>query len=421
MQPIKKLLIASSFSALCWPQLVLAQELEEPTSEPVEVEPTSAPVVPEEEAPAKPKRSSTPPSFQLEQPESSLFHYDASVGGYGFDFNLFVQLQLQVAAFVGNETFLEDDSPAIDEGYRVHRARVGVWGDLDEFGYVLTADLRDETLPDASGLEARPVGAKLLDAAVNWHRYSFLVVTVGANKLPFSRGGTASSFTTTFQAAPFTVSRLVPSRRAGLAVSGSVGDGKLSYAVGQYNTSNSLSFGSLGGGLLTMARVEVAPMGAVDPNQSGTRSFEGTRVALGANGYFTGRAEAQDVQAAGADLLIEAGPVTFLAEGIFSRIVPRAEPTLPGAAADITNRLGAYGQLGYTVKPDRFEVAVRGEYFDDNLLLKDEGDILGLSGAFTVMAYENRIRTSIDFTKRVELQGVELKNDMLLIQTGARF
>jgi hypothetical protein len=418
MQPIKNFLIASSFSALCCPMLAFAQELEEPTSQPSEpVEPSSAPV----EVPVKPKKTSEPLSFQLEQPKSSLFHYESTVAGYDFDFNLFVQLQLQIAAFVGNDTFLEDDSAAVDEGYRVHRARIGVWGDMDEFGYVLTADLRDETLPDASGLEARPVGAKLLDAAVTWHRYKVYTVTVGANKLPFSRGGTASSFTTTFQEEPFTISRLVPSRRAGISFSGSVGEGKFSYAVGQYNTSNSLSFGSLGGGLLTMARVEVAPLGPIDPNQSGSRSFEGTRVAFGVNGYVTGRAEAQDIQAAGADILVEAGPVTFLAEGIFSRIVPVAEPTLPGGAADITTRLGAYGQIGYMIKPDRYEVAVRGEYFDDNLLLKDEGDILGLSGAFSVMAYGNRIRTSVDFTKRIELQGVELKNDMLLIQTGARF
>jgi hypothetical protein len=420
MQPIKKLLFASSFSALCWTPLALAQDLEEPTSQPVEAEPTSEPAT-LPEAPAPPKKISVPLSFQLEQPESSVFHYGTSVAGYDFSFNLFVQLQLQIAAFVGNEAFLEEDSAAIDEGYRVNRARIGVWGDMDEFGYVLTADLRDETLPDASGLEARPVGAKLLDAAVSWHRFRGYIVTVGANKLPFSRGGTASSFTTTFQEEPFTISRLVPSRRAGIATSGSFIEGKLSYAIGQYNTSDSLSFGSLGGGLLTMARVEVAPLGPVDPNQSGTRHFEGPRLAIGVNGYVTGRAEAQDVQAAGADLLVEAGPLTFLAEGIVSRIVPLSEPTLPGGAADITTRLGAYGQIGYMLKPDRYEVAVRGEYFDDNLLLKDEGDILGLSGAFSVMAYGNRIRTSVDFTKRIELQGAELKNDMLLIQTGARF
>jgi hypothetical protein len=410
----------SAFFALHTPMLALAQETEEePTSAPVE-EPTSSPAQDEiAKPPAREENGLL--SFQLEQPASSVFYFERDVAGYEFDFNLYVQLQLQIAAFVGNETFLEDDSAAIDEGYRVHRARVGVWGDLDEFGYVLTADLRDETLPDASGLDARPVGARLLDAAVNWHRYPFAIVTVGANKLPFSRGGMASSFTTTFQQQPFTTSRLVPSRRAGLSVSGNVAEGKVFYSVGQYNTSNSLSFGSLGGGLITIGRLELSPMGPIDPNQSGPRPFDGTRASLGFNGYFTGRAEAQDIQAAGADLLVQSGPVTLLVEGIFSRIVPVAEPVLPGGAADITNRFGAYGQLGFMVKPDRFEVAVRGEYFDDNLVLKDEGDILGLSGTFNIMAYENRIRTSFDYTSRIELQGVNLKNDIFLIQTGARF
>lgn len=410
------LLLLLTFSL---PAVAQEEPIGEPTSEPTSA-PTSAPTEPDPKEKRAPDASG-PLAFQLEQPQSSLFHYDTTVAGYDFDFNLFVQLQLQIAAFVGNDAFLEDDSAAIDEGYRVNRARVGVWGDLDEFGYVLTADLRDETLPDAAGLEARPIGARLLDAAINWHRYSSFIVTVGANKIPFSRGGMASSFTTTFQEAPFTVSRLVPSRRAGITTSGSLSGGKFSYSLGQYNTSDSLSFGSLGGGLLTMARVELAPMGPVDPNQTGQRSFKGARVALGVNGYFTGRAEIQNVQAAGIDIMAQSGPVTFIAEGIFSQIVPLEAPILPGASPDVTQRFGAYGQLGYMVVPNRYEFAVRGEYFNDNLLLVDEGDILALSGAFSVLAYDNRVRTSLDYVSRIELGGLPLRNDLFLIQTGARF
>jgi hypothetical protein len=392
-----------------------------PEPAPEEVAPTSEPASAPASAPVEvvtPNQKLDPLSFQLEQPKESLFHLSSGP----VDLNFFAQIQVQVAAFVGNDAFLESDSPAIDEGYRVRRARAGLWGDaFDEFSYVLTLDMRDEALPSSAGQDALPVGAELLDAAITWRRYSFAQLTVGANKLPFSRGAMIPSFTSTFAESPFTVSRLAPSRRAGISVSGELSEGVFRYVVGQYNTSDSLSFGSLGGGLLTVARVEVAPLGAVDPNLSASRSFEGARVSIGANGYMTARSEAQDIQAAGLDILLEAGPITVLAEGLFSRVVPLSDPVLAGGAVDITNRFGAYGQVAYMIVPDRFEVAGRAEYFDDNLVLKDEGDIVAATAGFNWISYAQRIRASVNYTTRVELAGVNLRNDLLLIDWALRF
>lgn len=418
------------------PQLALSQTLEEeeepfePTSEPTSGpagEPASAPVsepplLPEEPSPEEPpseepalSEAARPLSFLLEQPKDALF----SIARDPVQLNLFVQLQTQIAIFVGNEAFLEEDSPAIEKGYRVKRARTGLWGGfLDEFGYVVTLDLRDEVLPEGAGLEARPVGARLLDAAISWKRYPFAIITVGANKIPFSRGAMASSFTTTFQESPFTISRLAPQRRAGISLSGSFE--RFSYVIGQYNTSESLTFGSLGGGLLSMGRVELTPLGPVDPNQSGTRDFEGTRFALGGGGYIA-LSGTQRTLSATADLLLQAGAFTALAETIFSQVEPRAAPELPGGPADTINRFGAYGQLGWMILPDRLEVAARTEIFDDNVAVRDEGDILAFTGGASLISYGYRVRTTLNFTKRLELAGNELSNDLLLLEVGARF
>lgn len=329
-------------------------------------------------------------------------------------------LQLQLAPYLGDDSLVENEDPATEEGFRVRRARFGVYGRLPaDFTYRLAFDVLDDL--SASTADARPVGARLRDAFVGWDGSKYASLIMGAGKVPFVRGNFTSSIELAVIEEPLTVKRLGIDRRVGASVSGAVGP--VSYGLGVFNADPALSFGNRADGLLTTGRVEFATA-AIGYGQStlgpGSRAPGGFAVGLGGTLRRDGTLEGQSY---GGDLAFRHKWVVATAELIASHTEPVTQPATPADpnAQTEVDALGAYGTVAVAVVPGVIEAAARLEYFDPNTDLDDEGDVLVLTGGANAAILEGNIKAGLHYIRRAERNGRKLANDAVVVQLQASF
>ncbi len=129
-------------------------------------------------------------------------------------------------------------------------------------------------------------------------------------------------------------------------------------------------------------------------------------------GAFYNRDTATSEVGAGGDLLFRWDGLAVLLDAQWIRIDPTSTTIDTPGVLDRTHRLGAVLQVGYSIR-GRLEPAARLEYFDDNLSLRDNGDlILGMLGV-TSHLRNDTLRLGAGYVLRYELAGTSVPNDTL--------
>jgi hypothetical protein len=401
-------LVAAAFATLA-PTVAGAQEPPAPpAAEPAPAAPIPEPPVlttaePPATVPVAPTSADVPVPGQS-RPDSSVVEDDVepsvviyrrgeigvSIGGL---------LQVHMAPYVGEDALIDNDDPAAQEGFRLRRARFGIEAALpDHVGFLLVID----------PLQSEENTGSVSDARVTWSPRTWLSVSAGADKVPFTRGELTSSANLSTVERPLTVNLLVPERRLGARIEGTVA-GRARYVLGVMNATEGYALGNRFSGLLGVARLQAdlaaGPLG----------------VSIGAGGFFEDGAATNTV-AGSADLLVSMGFASLLLEGICDRITPDDSPTTSPEVTDEVTRCGGYAEAnyraalrgGYVLAP-----VVRVEWLDDNTGVEDAGDAWLLSAGAN-LAINHNLRTQLFYLGRFERESAERANDTVIFAVQGR-
>jgi len=193
---------------------------------------------------------------------------------------------------------------------------------------------------------------------------------------------------------------------------GSVANGKVNYIAAFMNATDGYEKGNEFGGFLYATRATVNAWGNPTATEDG--------LAIGFGGYVED-GPATTTMAASANILFSMKRMLLTIEGLCDKLSPQDVPKPAPTIADTITRCGGYGELGYTLK-NKWEIQpiVRGEYFNDNMDLKDAGDAFLLSGGINASMNEYT-RVQLQFTHRMELEGDPRKNNSLILAIQGAF
>lgn len=326
-------------------------------------------------------------------------------------FNLYMGglIQVQGALFAGDDVARQFGDPMDTEGFRVRRVRISFSGDLaPQFGYYLAIDLKD-AIGAAAGGDA---GNEVLDATIIWRKYSWLQLSAGVDRVAFSTFSMMSSSRLELVERPLAVDLLVPNRRVGVALSGKLA--QLRYAFGLYNGSNGVTSGNRLAGLAASARIgfllfdrepELVP-----------RRFQ---LYMGGSYMFDDQ-EAVTLHRASGSLQLSAFRMRLTSEFLWEHSSPDEQPAATPDAGEV-NRWAAIGELSGFVWRDLVQLALRYEYFNDNEDLPTFGKQQIISFGANIYLHAHRLKLQLNYARRDELDGPELKNDIALAQLQAMF
>jgi TonB family protein len=332
------------------------------------------------------------------------------------DFTLFIGglLQMQGAFYAGDEVAREFGDPLDRAGFRIRRARLTFSGRLvKDFSYYMALDLKDAIGVAANGPGGDP-GNEILDARILWDRIPWLNISVGVDRVPFSTFALQSSARQSLIERPLTVNmaEMVPQRRVGLTVLGSMGH--VSWAAGVYNGSEGITTGNQFAGLGMAARVSASLF-------DHPRTFVPDKLQLTAAAAFM-----YDDQAA-VDLLRAAGSLELsgfrtrlTGEFLWVRSTPDEQPSGTPDAGEVT-RWAAIGELSVFVWREYVQLSARYEYFRDNTELPTFGKQQLIGGGVNIYFYKHRMKLQINYLRRDELEGPEVENDIGFAQLQAMF
>ncbi len=305
------------------------------------------------------------------------------------------------------------------DGFRIHRARMGLYGQLmNDWHYSLELALIDEYYG----------GNNLLDANITWKPAEWLWIRAGAGKPGFSRALITSSGSLQFIERPLWVNLERATRTTMLDLNRQVGvavGGRLSmffYEAGVYNGSPGVSKTDLNDGMLYLLRLGVG-QGDIGENEADFKR-NGFRWRLALNGYIN-QDSAAEFRGAGVDTSIKYKGISFHAEALWAKQIPNDRSQDIVMALDKAERWGMYAQAGYMLPFDflDLEVAVRFEIMDDwvGALHEDEGDIWELTAGVSAYFSENRAKLMVNYVRREEMHGTDLSNDMLAAMLQLKF
>jgi hypothetical protein len=380
------------------------------------VEEPPAPVIVEEPeveppAPAAPAFEPMDPddSVANEADRGDLVVFDggmAQVALYGL-------VSAHAAAYTGADNLLQSGDVAEQPGFRLRYGRFGLhgwaFGNLEFMVSMETADLK-----------VRP-----LDAWLSYRPFDVLAVTVGAHKVPFSRYATTGSANGSLLERPLSVNAMSPYRQMGVTLHGAIGDGLASYAIGVYNgldrhtnfhegyVENAVFEGNRFNKIAFAGRLSLEPFGGVgadiaDLDGGGFRLGVGTSVLH--NEGATTRATAWS-----ADLILKVYGFHLISEYISDTSEPVEDPTTPQTIPTQVDRSGLIVGMGYMILPGQLGLAVRGEMFDDDANVDNNGDQVVVTGGLQYYWHRHHFKVSVDYTHREELYGAALDNDALLL------
>jgi hypothetical protein len=314
-------------------------------------------------------------------------------------------LQMHVAPYVGRDSLLADDDPASRAGLRMRRARLGFLAHLPSHVSVLLV---------TSPLESDEETGSIADARITYARHRWARISVGADKVPFTRGELQSSAALASIERPLGVVTLVPQRRLGFTVEGGARRG--GYVAGVMNATEGYELGNQFSGLLYVARGEVAVLGRREGG-------DGAAIVLGGGGYFEDGA-ASRVAAASVDIGVTVGNTTARIEALCDRRMPLEMPELsPELAGEIT-RCDGYVEASHRLRDVHGELdvepAVRAEWLDDNLDLDDAGDAFLVSAGANAQVTDN-LRAQLHYLGRFERKSQERANDAVIMNVQGQF
>jgi len=286
----------------------------------------------------------------------------------------------------------------------VRRARIGFGGNfLRHWKYYLAADFKE--VYDGGGNE-------ILDAKIVWTRFSAARVSVGLDKVPFSRFAMNSSSRLTLVERPLVTQKIAPDRRVGVTVLGDFAG--LEYAAGFYNGSSGVTQGNKFGGMAAAASLQYHVFGKPTEFVPGK-----LRLAVGGGFMYNSDAGMDKLRAAG-HLDLRMFRVQLLGEFLYEQGAPKEEQ-LGDATAGEYSRLGAAGELSVFVWRKYLQVAFRYELVKDNVDVPTYGDEQLFTGGVNLYLYEHKLKLMVNYTHRSETEGTTLDNDIAVAQLQAMF
>ena len=313
-------------------------------------------------------------------------------------------LQIQGGFYVGDEAQMRQHDSMDTEGFRVRRARIGFGGNfLRHWKYYLAADFKE--VYDGGGNE-------ILDAKIVWTRFSAARVSVGLDKVPFSRFAMNSSSRLTLVERPLVTQKIAPDRREGVTVLGDFAG--LEYAAGFYNGSSGVTQGNKFGGMAAAASLQYHVFGKPTEFVPGK-----LRLAVGGGFMYNSDAGMDKLRAAG-HLDLRMFRVQLLGEFLYEQGAPKEEQ-LGDATAGEYSRLGAAGELSVFVWRKYLQVAFRYELVKDNVDVPTYGDEQLFTGGVNLYLYEHKLKLMVNYTHRSETEGTTLDNDIAVAQLQAMF
>jgi len=323
-------------------------------------------------------------------------------------------LQTQIVPWQGDDALIVSGDQADTAGARIRRARFGVkgwaWGEVD---FELS-------------LQAATGGTDILDAWVGYRGLTGISFIVGARKVPFSRFALMGAGDGALADRPLGVRALAPFRQVGLTIEGDVGNGILRWALGAYNGfSRSQSFNegyrettALEGNRFTrlayVGRAELAPLGPVG---DGMPDFArgGFRLGVGGSVYYD---PGKTVETLGyeIDLIIKSSGFHFAAEFLSDSAEPSDQPTTDPVVPTAIDRMAFIAEAGYLLIGEELGITARFELLDDNTAADNNGDQIAVTGGLQYYLHRQHLKAQLEYTHRLELEGVALDNDSLLLQ-----
>jgi len=326
-------------------------------------------------------------------------------------FSLFMGglIQVQGAFYAGDQVARQFGDPLDTEGFRVRRARLAFSGDLlPHFGYYFALDLKDAVGASAGG----DAGNELLDATITWRRFTWLQLSAGVDRVPFSTFAMMSSSRLELTERPLSVGLLMPDRRVGISASGKLA--QLRYAVGVHNGSDGVTSGNRLAGLAASARV-----GFLLFDREPELVPRDLQLYLGA-AYMFDDQEAVSLHRASGSLQLSGFRVRLTGEFLWEHSSPDEQPVGIIDAGEV-NRWAAIGELSGFVWRDLLQLSMRYEYFNDNEDLPTFGKQQLLSVGVNVYLHAHNLKLQLNYLRRDELDGPEIENDIALAQLQAMF
>jgi hypothetical protein len=327
----------------------------------------------------------------------------------GFSLNLGAMIQVQSAFYAGDGSAISNYDPADTEGFRIRRARFGLAGTIfRHVGYLIAVDLKDTVVAALGGDH----GSELLDAKIEWTRFSFAHLALGVTKVPFSGFALQSSSRLTMIERPLMTRLLAPEYRVGVTVEGKLST--LRYAAGLYNGSEGITSGNRMSGLAGAVRLEWSPLAA-------PKRFVPHALDLTVGGaYMIDNQAAVLVHRVSGTLDARFRRVRLFGELNWARSTPHDAPAgAPDAGA--VARLGIAGELSAFVFREIFQLAARYEYFKDNVELPTFGKQQLISAGVNTYFYRDNLKLQVNYVRRDELEGPEVQNDIAFAQLQAMF
>lgn len=325
-----------------------------------------------------------------------------------------VLLQVQALPYIGGESFLQAGDPGERAGFRLRRARFGFAGRLYQR---VSFRITGEYSSDDAGT------ARLYDAWFGYDAFKPLQLFAGTRDVPFSRSALIDAGHSALIERPLAVRAMAPFHQLGVSAEGSLGRGRLNYALGVYNglqrtdqffqgyTQNAALLGNRFDGLTYAARLTVGRPG----RDIAALSHDRLRSGVGGSFFFSNGGTREILGAAG-DALLHYRGMHVLVEFLSNRSTPRTNPTQPVTQLAPAQSLGAVGEVGYVLFRQRLGIAGRFEWLDPNTAAQDESDSWLLTFGLNYHVLRDLLRAQLDFTHRQEIHGQSLANDALVLQ-----
>ena len=305
--------------------------------------------------------------------------------------------------------------PEADPGISLRRARVGLEGEYALVDYELSVGMGAPF--DVYDTEQPLIG--IIDAVAG---FNFVVgpgsirLAAGVQKVPVTREFLIPSAELLFQERSIQTEAITPEREPGLLFDWDSGFG-LRTRVGLYNGNGNL-FGDDSYGKLLATRIEWAKGNAYT-------TFTHTRedawgVAVG--GYYDDSLSTRTFRG-NVDALVRFGPIAAWAEGALANVAPSDTTVTDPEVEAVTNKLSVSGQLSGFIPlfAGGIEIGARGEWYDDALSRKDNGDILIVYGGATWRDPVPGIDFGLGYIHRTELQGSTHPNDTIRMWLQVRY
>jgi phosphate-selective porin len=319
-------------------------------------------------------------------------------------------------------------SAAIDDRFRLRRARIQVVGDFAEkFDFKLEGEFEQTdtslTVRDAAG---RTLGSNStrtnfggLDLFVNWHQYPEFQVKVGQYKAPFGMEQLSPDPKLLTAERSEMTSALTPERQVGIELWGkpfthALPEQKdlLTYWVGMFNgdgrnitindndeymyagrielqpwkgtLAGQETWVRFGGNALhsrDASGTVLSPAGTLHVNSDGSLSTFTAPTAAERNGY-------------GADVALHWGPFDLMAEYLSERYEGRTVNGIAPTFADFTAE-GYYVQGGYFIIPKKLQVVTKYEHFNPGQVISDNLD--SITGGVNYYIHGDDIKLVADY------------------------